>query len=322
MAQRALDMLGSIFEPRPENLPTWPEKKIVSNPFVDTVARTSQDQEGPSTNSILQQIKADEALAKKLAMGPWELPAECMINEPRVTSAQVNKRSLQGPQARIDQVHAKELADGGQELPFECISNKTTPQVEMQRASSGITHTQSLRGSFTRTKERAPLPKLATDDHETCMKKIDKQLTEHNAKLQWRNQETREAYECFKKLMIEYRELKAENGILWRYHQEDTAAIEGLHGTLAAFQDSITTWMKHHSSVAKGRQLAAERLLEQSELESMSLDKLSDDVKGFMNGWNDAKVEFNGRIDARKRPGSIRRKPVIATNSTNPRNDV
>ncbi|KAL2811097.1 hypothetical protein BJX63DRAFT_290856 [Aspergillus granulosus] len=315
MAQSALDMLESILEPRPETKSDrlTHDRAIALNPVIDTALRTGEywvSSQGP-----ILQAKADESLAKKLAIEPQELPSKrTFTNEPWASSARTNERA--------DQALVEELAGGPQRFPSKRIMNEQPQQEQTQIVASSSTPIQSLRTLSSRMEARPPLQSLATDDHSKCMKKIDKQLRELNSKLKWRVEETREAYECFKKLMVEYNELKARNDILLKYHEEDTAALEGLHGTLAAFQDSIDNWMKRHSSAAENRQSAVDRLIEQRELESRSLDTLSDDIQGFMNGWNDAKVEFYSRRDSRRRPESIRRKPLLATSSTNAKMDV
>ncbi|KAJ0416165.1 hypothetical protein BJY00DRAFT_292222 [Aspergillus carlsbadensis] len=285
MAQSALDMLESIFEPQPQDPALWPKKengtfpfdrKVVLNPFIDTVPRTAKYQEGSSSTGSNSQVEADEALAKKLAEGPQSLPSERITNE--------------GPR-REGQIQRIALSNDPSQYPWTPPSQAT--ETALQKSAAG--------------------------DQDKYMQKIDKQLRELNTKLQWRNRETREAYDCFKRLVAEHKELKAKNVILLKYHEEDTAAIEGLHGTVAAFQDNVSTWIERHSSAAGNRQIAVTQLIEQRELESQHVDTLHDDIKGFMNGWNDAKVEFYSRRDARRQTESSRQALVIATTRTNPR---
>ncbi|KAL2850944.1 hypothetical protein BJX68DRAFT_75693 [Aspergillus pseudodeflectus] len=285
MAQSALDVLESIFEPRPQDPSLWPKKengtppfdrKVVLNPFIDTAPRTAKDQEGSSSKGSNSQVEADEALAKKLAEGPQDLPSERNTNEGSRRAGQ------------------------------------------MQRVASGNAPSQSPRTPPSRATETA-LQNPAAGNQDKCMQKIDKQLRELNSKLQWRNRETREAYDCFKRLMAEYREMEAKNGILLKYHEEDTAAIEGLHGTVAAFQDNVSTWIERHLSAAGDRQIAVTRLLEQRELELQLVNTLHDDIKGFMAGWNDAKVEFYSRRDARRQTESRRQAPEVANTRMNPK---
>jgi hypothetical protein len=104
-----------------------------------------------------------------------------------------------------------------------------------------------------------------------------------------------------------------------KYHEEDTAAIEGLHGTVAAFQDNVSTWIERHLSAAGDRQIAVTRLLEQRELELQLVNTLHDDIRGFVAGWNDAKVEFYSRRDARRQTESRRQAPEVANTRTNPK---
>jgi hypothetical protein len=181
MAQSALDMLESIFEPRPQDPSLWPKKengtppfdrKVVLNPFIDTAPRTATDQEGSSSKDSNSQVEADEALAKKLAEGPQDLPSERNTNEGSRRAGQ------------------------------------------MQRVASGNAPSQSPPTPPSRATETA-LQNPAAGDQDKCMQKIDKQLRELNSKLQWRNRETREAYDYFKRLMAEYREMEAKNGILY-----------------------------------------------------------------------------------------------------------
>ncbi|KAL3461370.1 hypothetical protein BJX64DRAFT_260933 [Aspergillus heterothallicus] len=328
MAQSALDMLESIFEPRPMHSSGWPRKKgdtfildkaIITNPFLDTAQRTAEDL-ASSSREATSRIKADEALAKQLPQGPQELPSEHIENKRtkqeqtlrasssmtpaqpmRTSPSSIHEKKMQRPQIGTDRTFQERLADGPFELPSERVGIEKSQQKPVEGTTSSINPTQSLRPP-SRLKERVPAQKMVVDDPENYMKKIDKQLKEFNANFGLRNQETREAYECFKKLMIEYKELKADNARLSRYHQEDTSTLEGLHGTLAAFQNSINTWMQQQASAAIDRQTALDQLIEQRQLEAMSIDMLSDNIKGFMNGWNDAKVEFDDRRSARKRP--------------------
>ncbi|KAL3491590.1 hypothetical protein BJX62DRAFT_237028 [Aspergillus germanicus] len=285
MAQSALNMLESIFEPRPQDPSLWSKKengtppfdrKVVFNPFIDTAPRTAKDQEGSSSTGSKSQVEADEALAKKLAEGLQDLPSERIANE--------------GPR-RAGKTQRIASSNASSQPPWTPTSRAI--ETALQNPAAGV--------------------------QDKCVQKIDNQLRELNTQLQWRNRETREAYDCFKRLMAEYRELNAKNVILLKYHEEDTATIEALHGTVAAFQSNVSAWLERHSSTAGDRQIAVTRLLEQRELESQLVNTLHDDIKGFMNGWNDAKVEFYSRRDARRQTESSRQTPVVATTRTNPK---